>query len=103
VSARRTAHAWPRAAVVALLVLGQLSLACHQLQHRFAPDLAAPSGDCVLGHLASNLVTGADSMVVLPPAWRVVERRTRVPISDPTSAHSLPSYQSRAPPRVLSV
>lgn len=101
--ARGRRHVWSRAAVVGFLLLGQIFLACHALEHRFAPDLAAPSGDCVLGHLASNLVTGADTMVVLPPEWDIVERRARVPDSSPISAHSLPSYQSRAPPAVLSV
>lgn len=53
--------------VAPILLLAQFALAIHQLEHRVAPDLAAPAHECVL----CNVITGAAPppapFVVLPP------------------------------------
>jgi hypothetical protein len=64
--------------------------------------LAAPSGDCVVCHLAAHSATGADSMVVIPPR-PAAERVVRVTAFDLASSPTTPGYRPRAPPRVLSV
>ena len=88
--------------VAPLLLLAQVALAIHQLEHRVAPDALAVAHECVL----CNVVTGAAPppapFVVLPPDFGPAVHPPAV-ADAACCAHVDLHVQSRAPPRFVAL
>lgn len=87
--------------LAALLLVAQVGLGVHQLQHRLNPDIIA-SDDCTLCHFASHATPGPEPVVVLPPVL-VVAEVVALPAQDLLDAQrSAAGFRSRAPPYIIS-
>jgi hypothetical protein len=53
--------------IAPVLLLAQLALAIHQLEHRALPDAVAPAHECVLCNLASGAMPPPTPLAILPP------------------------------------
>jgi hypothetical protein len=90
---RRRFLAW----VTPILLLAQLALAVHQLEHRIAPDVLTSAHECVLCNVASGAAPPPEPFVILPldfgpavPAHSVLDAAC--------CTHVAAAFFSRGPP-----
>lgn len=83
--------------VAPILLLAQLALAVHQLEHRNAPDALAPAHECLLCNVASGAAPPPTPIVVLPPDFAPDRPLPAVAAVACCSEGAAP-FRSRAPP-----
>ena len=86
-----------RAFLLPLLVLAQLGLALHTLNHQLHPD-ADRGGECTLCHVASNMVAPPDPVAFVPPVRTVSEYKQIAEHTAPAQSWATAGFRSRAPP-----
>lgn len=88
--------------VTPILLLAQLALVVHQLEHRIAPQTQSTTHECALCSLASGAAPPPGPIVVLPPD---LGQAIRVVTADEAAccAHVDRYFQSRAPPAVVAI
>ena len=84
--------------VLPLLIIAQLALALHDLSHKLHPTASTVGGDCVLCHVASNMVAPPEPTAFVPPTFTVAEQSQVAQQSAPTQSWSTAGFRSRAPP-----
>ena len=82
--------------VAPLLLLAQVALAVHQLEHRVAPDAVTATHECVLCGVVTGAAPPPAPFVILPP-----DLGPDLPAHALTAAccaHAAVNFFSRAPP-----
>lgn len=83
--------------VTPILLLAQLALAVHQLEHRIMPDAQTVAHECVLCNVAAGAAPPPEPFVILPP-----DLGPDLPVAfvadAACSAHVDTHFRSRAPP-----
>lgn len=83
--------------VAPLLLLAQVALAFHQLDHKIAPDAVASAHECVLCNVSAGAAPPPEPFAILPPDLGVQQRApfiVQVADKTPGAWH----FHSRAPP-----
>jgi hypothetical protein len=93
--ARRRHPFW--AMVAALLLVGQVALGIHQLEHRLNPDLLA-GDDCAVCQFASTATAGPAPIDVVVPVVFTYERRIPAAQDLAPAVRRVSAFRSRAPP-----
>ena len=88
--------------VVPLLLLAQLALALHQLNHRIHPEITGLGNDCTLCHFASNMAAAPEPTTFVPPVLSASDRIVAAPQAAPRQNWSTSGFRSRAPPLPVS-
>src|SRR5690349_18710773 len=86
-----------RLVVIPLLLVAQLALGIHQIQHRLNPDLAA-GDDCALCHFASSMAAAPAAPVIVLPLMVVIAIVLLPATLLPQLARAPLPFRSRAPP-----
>jgi hypothetical protein len=95
---RRRFLAW----VTPVLLLAQLALAVHQLEHRIAPDALTVAHECVLCSVTSGAAPPPVPFVILPPDFgRAVPVHAAFDTACCTQVAA--AFQSRAPPTFVAL
>ncbi len=83
--------------VTPILLLAQIALAIHQLEHRVTPDAISTAHECALCNVAAGAAPPPAPFVILPP-----DLGPAVPLQAIASAlcctHVASPFRSRAPP-----
>src|SRR5688500_7443773 len=83
--------------VAPILLLAQIALAVHQLEHRVTTDAISTAHECVLCNVAGGVAPPPAPFAILPP-----DLGPPVPLHAITAAacctHVAPPFRSRAPP-----
>ncbi len=86
--------------VTPILLLAQLALAVHQLEHRIAPDAQTAAHECVLCNVVAGAAPPPEPFVILPPDFGPA-----LPIAFVADAaccdHVDTHFRSRAPPHFV--
>jgi hypothetical protein len=90
---RRRFLAW----IAPVLLLAQLALAVHQLEHRIAPDALSPAHECVLCNATNGAAPPPAPIAILPPDLGP-DLPTSVVADAACCAHVATPFHSRAPP-----
>lgn len=89
-------------AAVALLMVAQLALAFHSVEHKF--DIAPPLGDhCALCQVASTMAPGPSAELIAAPTLHALTHVAPRAVPQPRNLPSPAGFRSRAPPAVVSV
>jgi len=88
--------------VTPILLLAQLALAVHQLEHRIAPDVVTTAHECVLCNVNSGAAPPPTPFVILPPD---LGHKTLVHavVDAACCTHVGTPFHSRAPPAFVAV
>ena len=84
--------------VLPLLIVAQLALALHDLSHKLHPAANNVRGDCVLCHVASNMVAPPEPTAFVPPTFFVTEQKQVAQQDAAVQSRSTAGFRSRAPP-----
>lgn len=88
--------------VAPILLLAQLALAIHQLEHRITPDAQTVAHECVLCNVAAGAAPPPEPFVILPP-----DLGPDLPVATVADAaccaHVDTHFRSRAPPHFVAV
>lgn len=83
--------------IAPLLLLAQVALAVHQLEHRMSADAAAPGHECVLCNAPGGAAPPPEPFAVLPPDF--ASKAPASTVADAACcAHIGTHFLSRAPP-----
>ena len=96
VRAVRRADLW--SFVVSLMLLAQLALAAHGLNHRVHPEAARLGGNCALCQFTSNMAPAPEPDILAPPRLSVGEYIAAAEQTPPRQSRSTSGFRSPAPP-----
>lgn len=88
--------------VTPILLLAQLALAVHQLEHRITPDAPTTAHECVLCNVAAGAAPPPEPFVILPPDLGPA-RPAAVVADAACGEHVETHFRSRAPPSFVAV
>ena len=88
---------WFLAWVTPLLLLAQLAITVHQLEHRVTPDALTLAHECVLCNVASGAAPPPAPFVVLPPDFGLAVPADAV-LDSACCTHVAAAFLARAPP-----
>ncbi len=88
--------------VTPILLLAQLALAVHQLEHRIAPDVLTTAHECVLCNVTSGAAPPPAPFVVLPPDLGP-DTLVHAAVDAACCAHVDTPFHSRAPPAFVAI
>lgn len=88
--------------VAPVLLLAQLALAVHQLEHRIAPDAVTAAHECVLCNVATGAAPPPEPFVVLSPDFGR-DLPVAMFVEAACCAHIDTPFHSRGPPSFVAV
>jgi hypothetical protein len=83
--------------VTPILLLAQIALAVHQLEHRIAPDALTVAHECVLCNVTTGAAPPPAPFVILPPDFGPAVPADAV-LDAACCTHVATAFLSRAPP-----